>query len=95
MRDIKAAFGRRVTRKNIFIRLLVSLHASRRREAQRVLRRYDHLIERHSQIATSLAPDAPPTEEGHQNAHGNKSPLRADDRSDRNTAIRSIRNQYA
>ena len=96
MRDIEAASRRRVKRKNIFVRILEALHASRRREARRVLRRYDHLIERHSRAATpSIVPDTSHTEEGLQNAHGNKSSLRADNRTHRSASSGSARGQYA
>lgn len=96
MRDIEAASRQRVKRKNIFVRILEALHASRRLEARRVLRRYDHLIERHQPIdAVSIVPDASHTEEGHRNAHGNKSSIRADDRTGRNAAGHSARDQYA
>jgi hypothetical protein len=96
MNDIEAASRQRVKRNNIFVRILEALHASRRLEAQRVLRRYDHLIERYQSIAAvSIVPDASFTEESHRNAHGNKPSLRADDRTRRNAASRSARDQYA
>jgi hypothetical protein len=96
MRDIEAASRQRVKRKNIFIRILAALHASRRREVRRVLRRYDHLIDRHSRNATpSIMPDSQQAEESCRNAYGNKSPVRADDWSRRNAAGHSARDQYA
>ena len=96
MRDIEAASRQRTMRKNIFVRILEALHASRRREARRVLRRYDHLIERHQSIAAvGIVPDASQIEEGHRNAHGNKSSIRAGDRSHRNAAGHSARDQFA
>jgi hypothetical protein len=96
MRDIEAASRQRMKRKNIFVRILDALHASRRREARRALRRYDHLIERHSRIATpSIVPDFQQTEESDRNAHGNKSSIRADDRVRRNAAGHSAQDQFA
>jgi len=85
-----------VKRKNILVRILEAFHASRRRETRRVLRRYDHLIERHSPIATpSIVPDPRHTEESCRNAHGDESPIRADDRARRNAVGHSARNQVA
>ena len=96
MRDIGAASRPRVKRSNIFVRILEALHASRRLEAQHVLRRYDHLIKRYPSIAAvGIVPDASHTEEGHRNAHGNNSPIRADNRIRRSAATRSGRDQFA
>lgn len=96
MPDIEAASRQRVMRKNIFARILAALHASRRGEVRRVLRRYDHLIVRHSRNPEpGIVPDVQPTEESCRNAYGNESPLRADDRSRRNAASSSARGQYA
>jgi len=96
MRVIEVASRQQVKRKNIFVRVLEALHASRRLEAQRVLRRYDHLVERRQSIAAvSIVPDASHTEESHRNAHGNKSSIRTDDRSRRNAAGHSAQDQFA
>src|SRR4051795_486285 len=71
MSDIRAASRPRVKRKNIFVRILEALHVSRRLEAQHVLRRYGHLIDRHhSIVAVGIVPDASHMEESHRNAHG-------------------------
>lgn len=96
MRDIRAASRPRVKRKNFFVRILEALHASRRLEARRVLRRYDHLIERHQPIAAvSIVPDASHTEEGHRSANESNPSIRADDRFRRNAAGHSAQNQFA
>jgi hypothetical protein len=96
MRDILAATHQRLKRKNIFVHILEALHASRRLEARRVLRRYDHLIDRRQPTAVvSIVPDASHTEESHRNAHGNKSSIRAGDRTRRNAGSRSVRDQFA
>jgi hypothetical protein len=96
MRDIEVASRPQVKRKNIFVRILEALHASRRIEAQRVLCRYDHLIERHSRAATpSIVPDSRQTEESRRNAHGNNSSIRTDDRTRRNAANSSTQDQFA
>jgi hypothetical protein len=93
MRDIEAASRLRVKRRNIFVRILEALHASRRLEVQHVLRRYEHLIERHQSIAAvGIVPDGSRAEEGHRNAHGSNSSSLADDRTHRNP---SPRNRFA
>jgi hypothetical protein len=96
MRDIEAASRQRVKRNNIFVRIFEAIHTSRRLEAQRVLRRYDHLIERHQSIAAvSIVPDASHTEESHRNAHGNKSSIRANDGIHGNATGHSAQDQFA
>jgi hypothetical protein len=86
----------RTNRKNIFLRILVALHASRRREARRVLRHYSHLIEQYSRTATaSIAPDSKHTEESPRNAHANTSPNRSDDGTRRNAAGHAAQDQFA
>ena len=96
MRDIEEASRPRVKRKNIFVRILAAFHASRRREVRRVLRRYDHLIERHSRAATpGIVPDSQQTEESSRNAYRNKSPVHADDRSNRNAGGHSAQDRSA
>jgi hypothetical protein len=93
--SVEARFNRRTKRKNIFLRILTALHVSRRREARRVLRHYSHLIEQCSRAATlSITADSSQPEESSRNAHGNKAPLRADDRT-RRTASPSFWDQLA
>jgi hypothetical protein len=46
---VAGAAGRRISRKNIFTRMIEALHFSRRLETARVLRRYRHLIADDSQ----------------------------------------------
>jgi hypothetical protein len=95
MRDIQVASRPQMKRKNIFVRILEALHASRRIEARRVLRRYDHLIERQSRAATpSIVPDSQ-TEESRRSAYGNNSSIRAGDRTRRNAASSSTQDQFA
>jgi hypothetical protein len=96
MRDIQVASRPQMKRKNIFVSILEALHASRRIEARRVLRRYDHLIERQSRAATpSIVPDSQQTEESRRNAYGNNSSIRAGDRTRRNAASSSTQDQFA
>ena len=96
MRDIETASRHRVKRKNVFIRILAAFHASRRREVRRVLRRYDHLIERHSRAATpGIVPDSQQTEESSRNAYGSKSTVDAGGRNRRNAAGHSAQDQSA
>jgi hypothetical protein len=95
MRNIEAASHPRTKRTNIFVRILEALHASRGREAQRVLHRYSHLIERHSRAAApGIVPDHQQTEENHRNAHGNKSSIRANDGARWNAAGHSAQDQF-
>jgi hypothetical protein len=85
--SVEAKSSRRTKRKNIFLRILAALHVSRRRESRRVICHYSHLIEKYSRVATSsIAADSLPPEESSRNAHGNKIPLRADDRTRRVTS---------
>ncbi|MEO8321121.1 MAG: hypothetical protein ABJA75_17535 [Bradyrhizobium sp.] len=82
--SVEARFNRRTKRKNIFLRILAALHVSRRREARRVIFHYSHLIERYSRVATpGIAAEPSPPEESSRNAHGNKAPICADDRTRR------------
>lgn len=62
-------------RRGFFMRLLEALHRSRRRNAIRVLRRYQHLIAGQDQVrpASHLA-QFRPSEKSSRNANG-KSPL--------------------
>lgn len=46
---VTGAASRRISRKNIFTRMIEALHFSRRLETARVLRRYRHLIADDSQ----------------------------------------------
>jgi hypothetical protein len=78
-------------RKGFFLSLLEALHHSRRRNAIRVLRRYDHLIAEDSRIspASHVAPTRP-NEKKSQNANGNSTLVDAIRRARRNT-----RNEFA
>ncbi|MBX9647507.1 MAG: hypothetical protein K2X57_10675 [Xanthobacteraceae bacterium] len=93
--SVEASSSRQTKRKNIFLRILAALHVSRRREARRVIRHHSHLIDKYSRVATSsVAADSLPPGESSRNAHGNKAPLRADDRT-RRIASPSFWNQLA
>jgi hypothetical protein len=92
MHDIAAASHRRAKRKNILVRILEALHASRRLEAHRMLRRYSHLIARPE---TSGIVPAPRQEEDHRNVHGHNSVIHLSGRARRHAATRSISDQHA
>ena len=65
-------------RKGFFMSLLEALHHSRRRNAIRVLRRYDHLIAEESTAApVSHLPPSRSNEKSSQNADGNSTLVHA------------------
>ena len=72
--------SRRPKRQSIFQRILNALHASRRREAKRVLRRYRHLFAQHPQVRAFTAESFSQPSEESQNAHGNTTSLRVEHR---------------
>jgi hypothetical protein len=78
-------------RKGFFLSLLEALHHSRRRNAIRVLRRYDHLIAGQVQSpAESHMPLSRPNEKSSRNANENSTLARAIRR-----ARRNARNEFA
>jgi hypothetical protein len=80
----------RTKRKSIFLRILEALHASRRREAKRVVRRYRHLMAQPSQVRTIASAPVPQSpEESSRNANGNKPPVHTDRRT------QGARNEFA
>lgn len=68
------SLDRAIKRKGFFIRILEALHASRRREMQRVLRRHRHLVapsfrDRPDMIASECGPSQ--QKEAHANRNQN------------------------
>jgi hypothetical protein len=74
----ESGLGLRKARKGFLAHLLEALHHSRRRNAIRVLRRYQHLIAEETQTnPASDLPQSRPTETSRRNADGNSTLVHA------------------
>ena len=74
----ESELGLRTKRKGFFAYLLEALHRSRRRNAIRVLRRYQHLIAEETQTnPASYLPQSRPTKKSSRNADRNSALVHA------------------